>query len=253
MLPPDTGSSFFEEAVAYSCDLVFYKLGRELGIDKLIHYAKMMGLGKNTGIDLPGEFAGLLPDKNWRTKIYRESWYDGDTVNLSIGQGFLEVTPLQLAMLTASLANGGKVLQPRLLDRVVDSRGETVKSNPPRIINRLKFQAQDMEMLKIALRKAVTDGTGVAADSQLGAIAGKTGTAENKACRENPEGLNHAWFTCFVPFENPQIAITVMFEKSGGFGGEYAAPVARKIAEKYLEITGQIKLKDLEELSKGEE
>jgi len=230
------GSIGFEKSIAQSCDVVFYILGRKLGIDTLINYTKSMGLGAKTGIDLPGEIAGNLPDKHWREKEYGYPWYDGDTVNTSIGQGFVAATPLQVTLMTATLANGGKVLKPKVVSRILDNDGNSLQESHPEIIRNLNFSQEDIETVKQGLRQGVLNGTGAAANSPLISIAGKTGTAENQPCPENPGGFNHSWFTCFAPYENPQIAITVMFEQSGGFGGEYAAPVARKIAEKYLEL-----------------
>ena len=133
------GTIGFEKSVAQSCDVVFYILGRRLGIDRLIYYSKLMGLGAKTGLDLPGEIAGNLPDKNWREKEYGYPWYDGDTVNTSIGQGFVAATPLQVALMTASLANNGKVLKPKIIAKILDNRGAVLEESRPEVVRILDF------------------------------------------------------------------------------------------------------------------
>jgi len=228
------GSISFNDAIALSCDVVFYRLGHSLGIETLNRYASSFGLGKLTGIDLPGESPGLLPDEKWKQAAYGEPWYPGDTVNLSIGQGFLGVTPMQLAVVTSAVANSGTVYQPFLLLKSESSGGKVLKCFQSRIKERISVSPENFRAIKRGMRGAVLYGTASSANSPLVEISGKTGTAENLPCPENPYGRNHAWFVSFAPFEKPEIAVCVFLEQSGGFGGQWAAPVARSIIEAYL-------------------
>ncbi|MCL5036708.1 MAG: penicillin-binding protein 2 [Chloroflexi bacterium] len=230
------GSVNFNQAIAQSCDVTFYRLGNSLKLERLLKYAKAAGLGKKTGIDLPGETPGLLPDEEWKQKVYKEPWYAGDTVNLSIGQGYLGATPLQMAVVTAAVANGGAVVVPKIVSRIIDAHGNTVLEKKPEFRGRYPVSDKNLAAVRKGMRAAVTGGTAMGALTSDVDIAGKTGTAENSPCPENPNGFNHAWFTCFFPYENPEVVVTVMFEKSGGFGGDFSAPVARKIAEKYMTL-----------------
>lgn len=230
------GTIDFNQAIAQSCDVVFYKLGHSLGINRLRKYAESAGFGRKTGIDLPGETSGLLPDEKWKEKEYEEPWYAGDTVNLSIGQGYIEVTPLQMAVATAAVANGGSVVIPYIVSKITDIRDNVILARNPGYAGHYPVSDKFLSAVRKGLRSGVINGSGAGGNSSVVEIAGKTGTAENAPCPENPYGLNHAWFTCFLPYENPDIVITVMFEKSGGFGGSFAAPVAKSIGEEYIKL-----------------
>ncbi|MHC9538610.1 MAG: penicillin-binding protein 2 [Vulcanimicrobiota bacterium] len=230
------GSISFIDAIAHSCDVVFYMLATKLKLDRFLDYAHQFGIGSVTGIDLPGETEGLLPTPLWKKKNLKEEWYLGDTVNMSIGQGFLGVTPLQLAVATAAVANGGTLYRPHLVKRIVTASGKVEGEFSPFVIRKISIAPEHFQAIRDGMRGAVQYGTGAAAHSSVVEIAGKTGTAENYPTVDNPHGRNHTWFTSFAPYRNPEIVVTVFIEKSGGFGGEWGAPIARRVIEAYYGV-----------------
>lgn len=223
------GAISFEASLAHSCDVTYYMLGVKLGIARLAEHARAMGLGKATGIDLPGESDGIFPDANWKWKYLGDRWYEGDTVNLSIGQGYMLVTPLQMAVVTATVANGGKVVRPHLVQQVVSYQGRVLDRPGYRPVRRLKMDPANWAAVRQGMRGAVVYGTAVACNSEYVHVAGKTGTVENSPSSENRHGRNHTWFVSFAPYESPELVCVVMLEKSGGYGGSRCAPVAREI------------------------
>lgn len=221
------GNVNLKKALTESCDVYFYELGKMLGIEKMANYAKKLGLGEITGFSLE-EKGGLVPDENWKVKTLKTSWFLGDTFNTSIGQGFLKVTPLQMAMVMATFVNGGLKYKPRIL-----------RDSKPEVIN-LGFQNGNLEIIKEALVSVVNDPTGTAsgAKSSLIKFGGKTGTVQvvskkvrEKVFRKNIE--HHAWFIGFAPVNKPEIAFSVIVEHGGG-GGAVAAPVAKNALEGYI-------------------
>lgn len=224
------GGINFEDSLAHSCDVVYYKLGYEMGIDHLRKYCALFGLGKPTGVDLPDEIGGLLPSPQWKEKVWEDRWYDGDTVNMSIGQGFLLVTPLQMAVVTAAVANGGYVVQPMLAKRAL-SRNGAVKFQPEPKRTKLPVAPEYLASVQRGMRGAVAHGTAVATDIARVKVAGKTGTVENSPSVFNKHGRNHVWFVSYAPYEKPQVAVVVFLEKSHGYGGGLAAPIARRVYE----------------------
>ena len=235
------GSVSFRESMAYSCDVVYYMLAVKFPIDIFLKYISDFGLGKKTGIDLPGENPGLLPSPQWKKNVYKEDWFPGDTVNLSIGQGFVEVTPIQVALFTSAVANGGTIYKPYLLKRSISAEGKMINTEKTEILNKVNIDERYFKVVREGMRGAVEYGTAGAADSNFVKVAGKTGTAENFPTEYNPYGRNHTWFTSFAPYENPEIVVTVFLEKSGGFGGEKSAKVARAIYDEKYKITEKIK------------
>jgi penicillin-binding protein 2 len=233
------GGINFESSIAVSCDVVYYMLGVKLGIDRLRHYCSAMGLGKRTGLDLPGEATGHLPSPKWKLKFVGEKWFEGDTVNMSIGQGFLLTTPLQMAVVTASVANGGQIVRPHVMDYFTNSKGTIVKKISSRPVRKLPFHAENLAALRRGMRGAVTYGTGGACNSSFVQVAGKTGTVENSPSSENRFARDHTWFVSFAPFEAPKYVVVVQLEKSGGFGGSMCAPVARKVYDYLYGPQGQ--------------
>lgn len=222
------GGIGFEDSMAHSCDVVYYQLGFQMGIDRLRRYCAAFGLGAPTGVDLPGETGGLLPSPGWKLREWEDRWYDGDTVNMSIGQGFLLVSPLQMAVVTAAVANGGIVVEPRLARKFLARNGLVTK--PPRgKVGKVPVKPEFLAAVRRGMRGAVTHGTGVAADSPYVQVAGKTGTVENSPSVHNRHGRNHVWFVSFAPYQNPEIVCVVFLEKSHGYGGGLAAPIARKV------------------------
>lgn len=222
------GTIGYEDSMAHSCDVVYYQLGFRLGIERLRKYCAAYGLGSPTGIDLPAETGGLLPSPKWKEKEWGDRWYDGDTINMSIGQGFLLTSPLQMAVVTAAVANGGTVVTPRLARKFVARNGLITKPQPSKT-RKVPIKPEYLAAVRRGMRGAVTRGTGVAADSPYVQVAGKTGTVENSPSIYNRHGRNHTWFVSFAPFEKPEVVCVVFLEKSHGYGGGMAAPIARKV------------------------
>jgi penicillin-binding protein 2 len=201
-------------------------------------------MGTRTGIDLPGEAPGLVPTAKWKRVNYSESWVTGDTYNMSIGQGFVLATPLQVLNSVTPIANGGTLYRPQIVREVVDGEGNVVQAFAPDVIRHLPISAENLEMVRQGMRSAVA-GPGATAstlDVPGVAVAGKTGTAEFFVDR-NKDGLpdrdrdgnlpTHAWFTAFAPYENPEIAL-VVFIYGGGEGSATAVPVANEILNYYF-------------------
>lgn len=208
----------FIEGLVWSCDVAFYELGLRLGWEKISEYARQFGLGEKTGIDLPHEKNGLVPSEEWKKKVYRQPWYEGDTINYAIGQGFLLVTPLQMANLYAEIATG-KRFSPYIVKEVITPDGEKIYSAVPRQV----LERNISEGLRQSLRETVRRGTGVGANFPGLPAAGKTGTAENP-------GRAHAWFCSYAPYDNPEIVISV-FVEHGEHGDQAPAQITRKILE----------------------
>ena len=216
-------------AITESCDTYFYEVGRRLGIDKIHDYALSLGLGKETGIELVRERKGLIPNIQWKREYKKLPWFPGETFNTAIGQGYVSVTPMQMAVLTSTLVNGGTQYKPIL-----------IKDSQPQISGHVKVRPETLEIIKKALYSVVNDkgGTGWAAKSQLTTIGGKTGTAQVVRIQKDSEKLpekyrDHAWFIAFAPFEKPKIALAVLVEH-GGHGGTAAAPIAKRVIEAYI-------------------
>lgn len=233
------GSISMREAIAQSCDVVFYMLADHMGIRTLDKYLERYGLGKRTGIDLPGEEPGLLPTPEWKRRALEDEWYGGDTINMGIGQGFLLVTPLQMAVAVSAIANGGEVLRPRVAEYARNRKGKVVWRNPRQVVSRLKVEPGLLQAVREGMRGAVTHGTATAANSSFAPVAGKTGTVESFPSVYNPTGRNHVWFECFAPVNKPEITVVVFLEKSGGYGGEHAAPIARAVLDHYFRSRGR--------------
>jgi len=218
------------DAIIQSCDVYFYQLGVREGLDLWSKFGSDCRFGMRTGIDLPGEFAGLMPSAEYFDKRYgKNGWTRYLIVNLAIGQGELLVTPLQMAILYAALGNGGVIYKPRLMSSISTHNGESVK-NKAEIVGSLPVSEKNLDILRGALLGVTEDEHGTARVAALPGIGvgGKTGTAQN------PHGDDHAWFICFAPIENPEIAIAVLVENAG-HGGSVAAPLAKKILDKYFD------------------
>lgn len=221
-------------AIAQSCDVYFYTIGggwngiEGLGIDRIKKYLDLFGFDKPLGIDLPGEQGGLVPDENWKQKIKGEQWYIGDTYHVSIGQGDLLVTPLQMASAIASIANGGKLFSPYLVDKIVDSDKNNIKVFEPYIIRDNFIKSDNLAVVRKGMREAVVSGTARYLADLTVEVAGKTGTAQI-AGQEMP----NAWFVGFAPYDNPEIVLVIMLENAGE-GSSYAVPIAKEIFRYYF-------------------
>ena len=239
------GSVDLHKSLVESCDVYYYTLGTRLGIDKIAKWSRAFGLGEKSGALLDDEKGGLVPDTEWKRKRFRQPWYPGETPSVAIGQGYLTVTPLQLANMMAAVANGGTLYRPRLVSRVESIEGQRVYEQGPEVIRTIELKPETLNRVRNALADVVQGaaGTGKAARSPIIALAGKTGTAqvvEMKGAYLKSEQLtyfnrDHAWFVSYAPLNKPEIAIAVLVEH-GGHGGEAAAPMAKKVAEKYAEM-----------------
>jgi len=234
------GALHIVEALAYSCDIFFYQLGgglREfegIGLARLTEYAKRFGLGQRSGIALTGETAGLVPTAKWKRLNYAENWTTGDTYNISIGQGFILATPLQMVNATAAVANGGTLYRPQIGYEVRTADGQLVHPFRSEVIRQVDVSPQYLELVRQGLRGAVAWGTARRADLPEVAVAGKTGTAEFLGPRDEKGNLpTHAWFTAFAPYEDPEIAL-VVFVAGGGEGSSTAVPIAAQILRHYF-------------------
>ena len=215
----------FTQALSHSDNVYFYEMGNRLGIDTLEHYARMFGLGKTTGIDLPYESDGLVANRAYKMKVYKEEWYLSETFDAAIGQGFNLVTPLQAAMVMGEIAANGKRYKPHLVSRIVTQNGQLIKEFPPELLSELDVPAEDIRLVQAGLHDVAKSGTAAFAFRGFPIdIAGKTGTAEN------PHGRDHGWFVAYGPFDNPTVAVAVIVEQ-GGYGATSAVPIGRKILE----------------------
>ena len=237
------GTLDFYGGVAMSSDVYFYYLSGGyheygenfdgLGVDRLARYARQFGLGRKTGIDIAGEAAGVVPDPQWKEQTFPgDIWVLGDTYNMGIGQGFLAVTPLQMARVVTAVANGGTLLTPRVVREVRDSQGHVIVPNEPQIEGSVGVSDTNLAIVREAMRQAVQWGSANPAQSSKISIAGKTGTAEFGQRFADGNYETHGWFSGFAPADDPQIAITVFLER--GVGATHAAPLASKILEYYL-------------------
>jgi penicillin-binding protein 2 len=232
------GRSNVKTAIAESNNIFFFALGggykniTGLGIDRLKGYLERFGFGSATGIDIGEgvEAEGLVPSPDWKKRVKKENWFLGDTYNTSIGQGNLLVTPLQLARATAAVANGGKLVQPRVVKTILNSTDSSQEL--PITINRDEVVSPAVvETVRQGMRQTVLGGSARSFFNLPVEVAAKTGTAQTSKSKER----THSWFTAFAPYQNPEIAISVIVE-GGGEGFAVAAPVARNIIERYFNL-----------------
>ena len=217
-------------AIVKSCDVYFYNVGERLGIDRLSYYGTSFGLGRKTGVDLPGEDSGLMPSEAWKERVFHEKWYAGETISLAIGQGATEVTPMQMAYTIGGIISGGRFKQPHLL-----------LSDQPAPEVDFPISDSTVDFITQAMWSVVNEG-GTAAASKLPGIefCGKTGTAQvvgadaKQRAKDKSKLKNNAWFVGFAPRRNAEIVIAVLVQ-AGGYGAEAAAPVAKEIVKAYYD------------------
>jgi penicillin-binding protein 2 len=220
-----------QEGLVESCDIVFYELGKKLdSLDSslLPDYAKQFGLGQLTGIDALDEAKGTVPDPDWKQSVIKQPWYPGDAVNLAIGQGYLEATPLQMANVYSALANGGELRTPLLVRQI--GQGDAAQQFVSQVRGRIPGSAATLSTIRVAMKQVAASPKGTAYYAFQGfqvPTAAKTGSAEN----QNPDA--HAWFAGYAPADAPQIVVLVMVE-GGKAGGEVAAPLGRQIIAGYF-------------------
>ena len=231
-------------AIVQSCDVYFYMLGNRLGIDAIAKAATQYGLGQPTGIELQGERPGIVPSTEWKQRVRKEPWYPGETISAAIGQGYVSVTPLQMAVAMAAVGNGGVLYKPRLVRAIRERATGQTRDVLPTEKGVVPMAHDSFAILHEALQGVVTEGTGKRAQSKLVEIAGKTGTAQSVGLRflksegeDVPKQFrDHAWFVAYAPADQPKIAIAVIVENIG-HGGTFAAPIAKAIIEEYLKDT----------------
>jgi len=241
------GSLNVVQALEQSCDVFFYQVGQRVGIDRLAYYASACGLGRPTGIDLENEAQGLVPTRDWKLRRFGQAWQSGETLSIAIGQGYNLVTPLQMAVVIAAVANGGTLYRPLLVDRIETARGALVGNELPQVLGRIPVSEATLNIVRQGLFDVVQSPKGTAHRIRTAAVAisGKTGTAQVIGRKEDdPENPGedetvalhhraHAWFVAYAPSEHPVIAISVIIEH-GEHGSSAAAPIARSLIDTYL-------------------
>ena len=238
------GSVSLHRALVESCDVYFYDLGRRLGVDRIARYAKLLGLGETTGIELSNEKTGLVATREWKKQRFNVPWMDGETLSVAIGQGFNQATPLQMARMLAAVVNGGTLYRPYLVMQVTDLENRVVASYEPKVERRLPFKPENLQFVVDALTGVVQEpgGTGRRAQLEGVIVGGKTGTAQvvpsslYKGFSEANvpyQYRDHAWFLAFAPKEDPRIVVVAIAEHAG-HGGSVAAPMARQVLEAFF-------------------
>src|SRR5271157_2841356 len=234
------GSIAVHRGIVESCDVFFYNLGLKLGIDNIHEMAETIGLTKVTGIDLPGEKAGMVPSTAWKLKTYGEKWYEGETVSVSIGQGAVWLTPMQLQQLSSFIANEGVTFKPRIVNKIVSPQGKELKVFEPVMLTNAKLNKQAVTVVKEGMKGVVNEPRGTAYASRLASvsISGKTGTAQS-ASLGTGKG-DHAWFVAFAPSDDPVLSMAILVE-FGGHGASISAPIAKIVTESYFKEQKEIK------------
>lgn len=227
------GLTDVKKAIAESCDVFFYSVGggfygiEGLGMDRMKKYENFFGLGTKLEIDIPGEADGFIPDEQWKMDALGEKWYVGNSYHASIGQGFITVTPLQIANAIAAIANGGTVYRPQIVSYIQKTDGEKI-INSPKIISSGMISTENIRIVREGMRQTVISGTAQSLKDLPVEVAGKTGTAQFGS-----EEKTHAWFVSFAPYNNPKIAMVVLVE-GGGEGHSSAVPVTKEVYEWYF-------------------
>ena len=241
------GTLSLHRALVESCDIFFYQLGLKVGVDAIAHYAQEFGLGRLTEIPIPHEKAGTVPSTSWKKKRFGVPWYSGETLSLSVGQGYLNATPIQLVSLMSAVANGGRLYLPQVVERVENIYGSALKEYAPVETGKADVSESTLRIVQEALLGVVNEprGTGGACALKDVKVAGKTGTAQvvrlpqdfkkGDMDRLPAKFRDHAWFVAYAPFEDPTIAVVVLVEH-GGFGAAAAAPIAKKVIETFMDL-----------------
>lgn len=238
------GAVNLKRAISESCDVYFYQVGLRVGVDRLAAMANKFGLGHKSGIEIEHEKGGLTPTKEWKKKKYKRKWQEGETLSVAIGQGFNLVTPLQICLMTATIANGGKQFRPQIIEKVTDPDGKVLEQFSPVVNLDLQGDKRFLSLIREGMEEVVQGRRGTARKVRIKGltIGGKTGTAQVVRLKQykhlKEEDIpykyrDHAWFTCYAPADDPEIAITVLVEH-GLHGGSSAGPVARALLETYF-------------------
>lgn len=254
------GAISLHRAIVSSCDVYFYLTGLRLGVDRLAKYAHMLGLGKKTGVPIPGEKEGLIPTSEWKLKRFGIPWQEGETLSIAVGQGFDVETPIQNAMVAAHIANGGRKLDLHFVEAAYDVDGEEVyRWKPPEKEEVLPVDPKVLDLVRSGMVGVVAEpgGTGHRQSTRKVSMGGKTGTAQviqfdsGVVCR-GEKCRDHAWFIAFAPADAPEVAAAAVVEH-GGFGASAAAPIVGEILERYWLIEhGDLNPPPPEKLEEGE-
>jgi penicillin-binding protein 2 len=241
------GTTSLYEAMVQSCDVYFYTIGQRLGVDRIHHYAhELFGFGEAIGLDGMEESDGLIPSTRWKATYFKDPenkrWYPGETLPVAIGQGAVSTTPVQVARAMAAVVNGGKLVKPRLVSRVVAADGRILEQRAPGpdVVRVLDIEPAILEHLRRSLVGVVEDkrGTGhraaLPSESGIG-VGGKTGTAQVVSRESGDRVEDHAWFAGFAPADKPEVVAVALVE-NGGHGGEAAAPIVRKVFMQYFGV-----------------
>lgn len=235
------GATSLKKALRESCDVYFYQLGEHLGVDRIAATAKKFMLGAPMGIGLNNEKGGLIPTSEWKQKRYGKRWYHGETLPVAIGQGYVLMTPIQMASMIATVANEGTVYRPRLVKRIVDADGKPLKEFKSELLGTTGISADKFKLIKQGLFAVVNEpgGTGAMARLYDVRVAGKTGTSQVVNMRDSKAGTpyqyrDHALFVAFAPYDKPEIALAVVVEH-GEHGGSAAAPIAARILRAWVD------------------
>jgi penicillin-binding protein 2 len=235
------GATNLRKSLRESCDVYYYQLGEKLGVDKIAAAAQAFKLGTPLGVELLNERSGLIPTSEWKQKRFGKRWYHGETLPVAIGQGAVLMTPIQMASMTATVANEGTIYRPHLVKRIVDADGKTLMETKTEIIGTAAFSKEAFLSVKQGLLAVVNEpgGTGAMARLYDVKVAGKTGSAQVVKLRDSKTGTpyqyrDHALFVAFAPFEKPEVAVAVVVEH-GEHGGSAAAPIAGRILRAYFD------------------
>ncbi|MCD6528466.1 penicillin-binding protein 2 [bacterium] len=232
------GWTDMRKAIAESCNVYFYTVGggygeiKGLGVERIKKYLQLFGWGKKTGVDIPGEREGLIPDPDWKKEHFSDSinkiWMPGDTYNLSIGQGYLEVTPLQVAVAFSAIANGGKLLRPQIVKEIIDNQKRPIKTMKVEVLRENFIEPENLKVVREGMREAVIYGSSVILKDLPVKAAAKTGTAQS-----SKKDYYYNWVTVFAPYDNPQIVLTILIEDVKGMRPA-ALPVAKEVLKWYF-------------------
>lgn len=235
----------FTKSIRESCDVYYYNLSNILGVDTIAKYARLFGFGAPTEIKMFGEQRGLIPDSEWKLKTYKDIWHPGETLSISIGQGYISTTPIQMVSAYSAIANGGFVYRPYLVRRLEKRGGDLIHEFQPELKRKIDIPAEVFEAVKQGLFEVANKAGGtaiVSGHSKIVEISGKTGTAQVRAftnmmgvsCPKLPvKDRHHGWFVGYAPRNNPEIAVVALAEHS--CHGTAAAPIAREVIEAYIE------------------
>ena len=238
------GGVNLHRAIVESCDVFFYQVGQRLGVDGIAEYAHRLGLGLPTGIRLEHEKTGTIPDTQWKRRRFHQPWFAGETLSVAIGQGYVTATPLQMAQMTAIIANGGTRYRPHYVKRIDAPDGTLREEVQPEVLGEAHLKASTLQQVRAGMRDVVMSEAGTGKKARIPGIevAGKTGTAQAVKLGEDRAGVNrgpqaardHAWFVAFAPYENPEIAISCIVEHAGEHGGTVAAPIVQQVLAHYF-------------------